>query len=757
MTSLIESIEKIFMIGGLGIFLITAWIFYFLGALKFKSIREFLLFRYQVILGFIIFTVAIWGLFSLINPPNGFPGWTKQSINSNLGGSIGSMILGDSLINQILRISSLIFLTLIVIKPKSSILIVKFIKIIFQLLGILSKKIISNYWPENSSNKSTPIPKKSSIITQTIDDNNSSNIIASKSSWGSAANNLGYFVVNEKEEQKPHQEILSGEKSEGTVSDFNNQHNARFSDPNEEDTDPKRQNQFWETSPMKDPIKNTEEITTTNTSKKKWALPDVSLLSSASHGGISPEEISETSQIIKNTFAEYKVEIEVEKVRPGPTVTMYGIQPGWVRKNRNEKTKDENGNQIISKVEEKTRVSVDNILRREKDLSLALKTPSLRIETPVMGESLLGIEVPNPNPSLVALRNVMESKIYKDFESKAALPIALGKGSDGDEVVFDLTKMPHLLIAGATGSGKSVCINAIISCLIMERTPEQLQMVLVDPKRVELTPYNQIPHLIEPVIVETDQVVNTLKGIIREMMDRYRQMEEIGARNIESYNQKSSSKFPYIVVAIDELADLMMTAAFDVEQSICRLAQLGRATGIHLIIATQRPSVDVITGLIKANFPSRISFAVTSQIDSRTIMDTSGAEKLLGRGDMLYQPIDGTRPSRVQNVFISDDEIKNLVSHWKNTPKGFKPQIDIHTIGDPIDLQSNIDASSKSDQLIDQAIAVAQKNNKISTSLLQRRLRIGYPRAARLMDELEEMGIVSASDGSKSRDVLISS
>ena len=490
--------------------------------------------------------------------------------------------------------------------------------------------------------------------------------------------------------------------------------------------------------------------------KKKWALPNLNILSSASQGGISADEISSTSQIIKNTFAEYKVEIDVEKVRPGPTVTMYGIQPGWVRKNKNEKTKDENGKQVISKVEEKTRVSVDTILRREKDLSLALKTPSLRIETPVMGESLLGIEVPNPNPSLVALRNVMESNIYKDFETKAALPIALGKGSDGDEVVFDLTKMPHLLIAGATGSGKSVCINAIISCLIMERTPAQLQMVLVDPKRVELTPYNQIPHLIEPVIVETDQVVNTLKGIIREMMDRYRQMEEIGARNIESYNQKSPSKFPYIVVAIDELADLMMTAAFDVEQSICRLAQLGRATGIHLIIATQRPSVDVITGLIKANFPSRISFAVTSQIDSRTIMDTAGAEKLLGRGDMLYQPIDGTRPSRVQNVFISDNEINNLVSHWKNTPAGFKPQIDIHTVGDPINLQSNIDDSSKSDQLIDQAIAVAQKNNKISTSLLQRRLRIGYPRAARLMDELEDMGIVSASDGSKSRDVLLS-
>ena len=286
-------------------------------------------------------------------------------------------------------------------------------------------------------------------------------------------------------------------------------------------------------------------------------------------------------------------------------------------------------------------------------------------------------------------------------------------------------------------------------------------MLLIDPKRVELTPYNGIPHLITPVVVETDRVVNLLKGLIREMMDRYRTMEEIGVRNIETYNKKNpASKMPYLVVAIDELADLMMTAAFDVEQSICRLAQLGRATGIHLIIATQRPSVDVITGLIKANFPSRISFGVTSQVDSRTILDTTGAERLLGRGDMLYQPIDGTRPVRVQSVYISDDEIGKIVNHWKDTPWSMKPQVDLHTVSDPEseDNDSSQHGSSTPvgrDNLTDRAIELAQRHSKLSTSLLQRRLRIGYPRAARLMDELEDMGIVGPSDGSKSRDVMI--
>ena len=499
----------------------------------------------------------------------------------------------------------------------------------------------------------------------------------------------------------------------------------------------------------------------------RWEKPNPDILHDLDEGGISREDIQITSDIIKNTFAEYRIEIEVAKVRPGPTVTMYGIEPGWVRKYKRIRVKDESGHpkldskgkQIVAQQEEKTRVSVDNILRREKDLSLALKTPSLRIETPVMGESLLGIEVPNPSPSIVSLKRVMKSKSFSLLNKKSMLPVALGRGSDGDEVVFDLTRMPHLLIAGATGSGKSVCMNAIISCLIMERTPAELQMLLIDPKRVELTPYNGVTHLITPVVVETDRVVNLLKGLTREMMDRYRTMEEVGVRNIEAHNQiRPRDKMPYIVVAIDELADLMMTAAFDVEQSICRLAQLGRATGIHLIIATQRPSVDVITGLIKANFPSRISFGVTSQVDSRTILDATGAERLLGRGDMLYQPIDGTRPTRVQSVFISDEEIYGIVTHWKDIPWAARVQIELHNPGEEVIDKSAIGSTNNTnnqDELVDRAIELAQRHSKLSTSLLQRRLRIGYPRAARLMDELEDMGIVSTSDGSKSRDVII--
>jgi S-DNA-T family DNA segregation ATPase FtsK/SpoIIIE len=276
-----------------------------------------------------------------------------------------------------------------------------------------------------------------------------------------------------------------------------------------------------------------------------------------------------------------------------------------------------------------------------------------------------------------------------------------------------------------------------------------LRLLLIDPKRVELTPYNGIPHLLTPVVVETDQVVGLLKGLIQEMLNRYRRMEEEGVRNIDSFNRKVSDKMPYLVVAVDELADLMMTSSFEVEQTLCRLAQLGRATGIHLIVATQRPSVDVVTGLIKANFPSRISFGVTSQIDSRTILDTAGAEKLLGRGDMLYQAVDASRPERVQGVFISDGEIEDLVKYWKDTKWAPLPDVSLHSVGD-----GGLEAR---DAMLDKAIELARHHSKLSTSLLQRRLRIGYPRAARLMDQLEDEGVIGPPDGSKSRDVIIGS
>ena len=497
-----------------------------------------------------------------------------------------------------------------------------------------------------------------------------------------------------------------------------------------------------------------------------WRRPGIELFKDAPENPISQVELDETASVITQTLADYNVEVEVGHVRPGPTVTMYGLVPGWVRRNRRVKQLDSMGSPILDArgrqtsklVEEKTRVKVSAILQREADLALALKTPSLRIETPAMGKSLVGIEVPNPNPSMVAIRNVMSSNEFQKMRKTAHLPVALGRGSGGEAVCFDLAKMPHLLVAGATGSGKSVCLNAIVSCIITEKTPAQVRLLLVDPKRVELTPYNGIPHLMAPVVVETDTVVGYLKGLIREMFNRYRLMEESGVRNIEAYNERGPDKMPYLCVVVDELADLMMTAAFDVEQSLCRLAQLGRATGIHLIIATQRPSVDVVTGLIKANFPSRISFGVTSQVDSRTIIDTAGADKLLGRGDMLYLPLDASKPSRVQSVFIGDDEIGDLVNFWQKKP--WPPLREIDLLGGD-DFESEADDGGQSnndpnrDDMLVKATELAQTHRKLSTSLLQRRLRIGYPRAARLMDQLEEEGIVGPADGAKSRDVIM--
>ncbi len=494
-----------------------------------------------------------------------------------------------------------------------------------------------------------------------------------------------------------------------------------------------------------------------------WSLPGTSMLLDTKVEGISQAEMDETSAKIQTTLGDYGVEVGVKMTQPGPAVTMYGLEPGWVRRYKQENAIDEQGKPLLNqagrpikrRVETKTRVKVDAIFQREKDLALALRTPAIRIESPVKGTSLVGIEVPNAVPDLVSLRSVMESDEFSNLRKKGALPIALGQGSGGETAVLDLARMPHLLVAGATGSGKSVCLNTIVSCLTMEKSPSELRLLLVDPKRVELTPYNGLPHLLTPVVVETDKVVPLFKALIVEMFKRYRHMEQMGVRNIASFNAKSTEKMPYLVLVVDELADLMMTASVEVEQTLCRLAQLGRATGIHLIIATQRPSVDVLTGLIKANFPSRIAFGVTSQIDSRTILDSSGAEKLLGRGDMLYQPIDASRPGRVQGVFISDDEISNLVGYWGKTTWAPLPAVGLEV---PEDEEGGGDKGGSvgtGDDLIDRAIELAHKERKLSTSLLQRRLRIGYPRAARLMDELEDQGIVGPSDGSKSRDVIL--
>jgi DNA segregation ATPase FtsK/SpoIIIE-like protein len=510
------------------------------------------------------------------------------------------------------------------------------------------------------------------------------------------------------------------------------------------------------------------EVILRKVARGSWALPHLALLAPPVIAGITTEYHHETARLIEETLGQHGVEVRVAEIRPGPSVTMFGLVPGWNRKQRSAaRGRESNDGAPEAPLEAKNRVKVDAIIAREKDLALALAAPSLRLEAPVPGESVVGVEVPNKSSTMVTLRSVMESDEYMSMVGTDKLPVALGLATAGEPIAIDLLKMPHLLIAGATGSGKSVCINAIISSIITHQPPSKVRLLLVDPKRVELTPYNGIPHLVTPVVVEPDRVVRLLRGAIGEMLRRYKLLEEAGVRNIESYNRspKAVEDLPYFVICIDELADLMMTSSFDVEASICRLAQLGRAVGIHLIVATQRPSVDVVTGLIKANFPSRIAFAVASQVDSRTILDSVGAERLLGRGDMLFLSADSPKAKRVQGVFISDEETERLGDYWRSHPEIGLPEIPLDDLAREAEMQAvqkglatEAGMSSDNDSLYDRAMQLATSNRALSTSLLQRRLRIGYPRAARLMDQLEDEGVIApTSEPGKPRPVLLKS
>lgn len=472
-----------------------------------------------------------------------------------------------------------------------------------------------------------------------------------------------------------------------------------------------------------------------------WKMPRLELLKVAPPGGVKQAEIEATGQLIVETLAQFRIDVSVDTVRSGPTVTMYGLKPGW--QGRTDDPADIK------------RVRVDTILAREKDLALALKAQSLRFEAPVPGEAVVGIEVPNQRPSTVTLRSVMDTDDFRKFAAEAALPVPLGLSTGGEPVYADLAKMPHLLVAGSTGSGKSVYMNALITGLLLTRTPYQVRMVMVDPKRVELTPYAGVPHLYTPVVVEPGRAVPILKSLTAEMTDRFTRLQLAGAKNISSFNQKTVNKMPYIVILVDELADLMLTAAGDTERLLVRLAAMGRAVGMHLVVATQRPSVDIVTGLIKANFPSRISFAVSSQVDSRTIIDSPGAEKLLGRGDMLFHPVDKPKPQRIQGAFLSDPETESVISHWKQAGSPPLPELEVQFDEDP-GLTGALRGDDEDDESLEEkAAALARTQKTLSTSLLQRRLRIGYPRAARLMDELEEQGIVGPGEPGKPRQVIL--
>ncbi|MDP2950265.1 MAG: DNA translocase FtsK [Chloroflexota bacterium] len=495
-----------------------------------------------------------------------------------------------------------------------------------------------------------------------------------------------------------------------------------------------------------------------------WELPLLDILHQPPENEVKQFDNAARGQLIEETLASFGVDARVVQINQGPTITQFGVEPGWEvktrtvieRDNRGRPTYDKDGSpKYKSEVTSRTRVRVSQITSLANDLALALASPSIRIEAPVPGKPVVGIEVPNSSPSLVTLRSVIETSPFQRIAARSKLALALGKGVSGEAVAADLGRMPHLLIAGATGSGKSVCINSVISCLLMHNTPEELRFILIDPKRVELATFGSIPHLaFSHIVVEVEDVVGTLQAVIHEMETRYRRFASVGVRNIEAYNRspRAGHKLPYWVVIIDELADLMLSAPYHVERQICRLAQLSRATGIHLIIATQRPSVDVVTGLIKANFPTRIAFAVSSQVDARTILDGAGAEKLLGRGDMLYMPTDAAKPKRLQGAFVSDQEIERIVGFWSDDRfRHLRPEVADHLLQE---VKAIPGEEEEEDPLLERARELAQEHSRVSTSLLQRRLHIGYPRAARLIDQLEGEGVISGPEGGQSRRVL---
>ena len=468
----------------------------------------------------------------------------------------------------------------------------------------------------------------------------------------------------------------------------------------------------------------------------RWQLPSIELLNETARAELRRGEVEKRARMIEEALASYGVEARVVQMNVGPAVTQFGVEPGWDRKIKEIKKKDRNGNVVVKPEEiSRTRVKVERITSLANDLALALAAPSIRIEAPVPGTSLVGIEVPNSAMGTVSVREVLENAAFQKIGSRSKLAIALGKGTAGELVAADLAKMPHLLIAGATGSGKTVCLNSIIISLLMHNIPDELRFVMIDPKRVELIAFNGVPHLATPVVTEGEKAVDVLKWLEHEMDSRYRRMASVGSQNIERYNKssKGAKQMHYLVVVIDELADLMLfkSRSDDVEPLLCRLAQMGRAVGIHLIVATQRPSVDVITGLIKANFPTRVSFAVVSQVDSRTILDVVGAEKLLGRGDMLYLPTDAAKPKRLQGCLTTPEEMERVVRFWREQAR--LQAAEIFEVGPEM--------VSGEDPLLDEARRLAREHKQISLSFLQRQLRIGLARAERLMRQLQSEGL----------------
>ena len=605
---------------------------------------------------------------------------------------------------------------------------------------------------------------------------------------------------------------------------------AKPEPPAEKPSRSRRKKKENPTPPEEQPTISTPVFLGNMSRGQNWKLPSVvDMLESGTDQDLNSASIREQVEIIEHTLESFGAPVTVVEINQGPSITQYGVEPMFIEMRSGKRTK----------------VKVGKIAGLADDLALALAAQTIRIQAPVPGKGYVGIEVPNVKKALVSLRDVMESAEYRKI--KSPLRVGLGQNVAGKAVAADLAGMPHVLIAGTTGSGKSVMVNSIIAGLLLQNTPEQLKLVMVDPKRVELTGYNGIPHLAAPVVVEMDRVIGTLQWAMREMDNRYKAFAEIGARNINDYNQKvkglKADSLPFIVIIIDELADLMMLSPEETERGITRLAQMARATGIHMVIATQRPSVDVVTGIIKANFPARIAFAVASSTDSRVILDTTGAERLLGQGDMLFQSPDAAAPVRLQGCFVSDSELSKLIAYWQqarrfnlvsveeskmsradamaaqqappssatlppptrptrkreevevvretavsppppplptsetliddaptrpiiNIPQKTEEEQQPTTSSQPLtsnsqqplweELQRVVEDTQYKDEMMPEAIALVRQLRKASTSLLQRRFRIGYTRAARMIDAMEEQGIIGPPTGtSKAREVLL--
>ncbi len=483
-------------------------------------------------------------------------------------------------------------------------------------------------------------------------------------------------------------------------------------------------------SSVKPDLKINNPMTSQAADMSMWEYPPLSLLSDGPAQKADRGDMRKNMSTIEKTLESFGITAKVREVNAGPAVTQYAIELALGTK-------------------------VSKITSLSSDLALALSAPTgqVRIEAPIPGRNLVGIEIPNRGLEFVTLKKMLSSEAVRKAKSK--LTVALGLDVSGNEIIADIGKMPHVLVAGTTGSGKSVLINSWIASLLFRTNPSEVRMIMVDPKRVELTGYNGIPHLLTPVIVEIDKILSALRWAMTEMENRYKKFAEVGVRNIDGFNELSGFQaMPFIIIFIDELADLMAYAPVEVEDTICRLAQMARATGIHLVLSTQRPSVDVITGLIKANIPSRIAFNVSSMIDSRVVLDMPGAEKLLGRGDMLYIPADQSKPSRIQGTYVSEHEVEKIVAFLKNKniPVQYTEEVTTQPVGS---LKKGSVGADGHDPLFEDALRLICQHDKASASLLQRRLSVGYARAARILDQLEEAGVIGPGEGSKPRDVLI--